>query len=74
MLATLRWMVVVVLVVHGLLHLPGVAAGFGWAEIEQLGQPIGPAGAVLWLLADLVVGARRGRGCRLADCDPHVVE
>jgi hypothetical protein len=55
MLATLRWMVVVVLVVHGLLHLPGVAAGFGWAEIEQLGQPIGPAGAVLWLLAALLV-------------------
>lgn len=55
MLTALRWLVVVVLVVHGLLHLLGAAKGFGWAEIEQLKQPIGPAGAVLWLLAALLV-------------------
>lgn len=55
MLTALRWIVVVVLVAHGLLHLPGAAKGFGWAEFAQLTQPIGPAGAALWLLAALLV-------------------
>lgn len=51
----LRWVAAVVLTVHGLIHLLGAAKGFGWAEVDQLAQPISPAGALLWLLASLLV-------------------
>jgi hypothetical protein len=51
----LRWVVVGVLVGHGLVHLLGVAKGFGWAVVPQLREPIGAGGAVLWLLAGLLV-------------------
>ncbi len=37
-----------VLVLHGLIHLMGVAKAFGLAELEQLRQPITPAIGVLW--------------------------
>jgi hypothetical protein len=55
MTAVLRWPVVVVVAAHGLIHLLGAAKGFGWAEVEQLTQPIGPGGGVLWLLAAVLV-------------------
>ena len=51
----LRWAVVMVLVGHGLIHLLGVAKGFGWADVPQLKQPIGAGGGILWLLAALLV-------------------
>ena len=44
-----RFIVVVLLTGHGLIHLLGAAKGFGWAEVTQLSQPIGPAAGVLWL-------------------------
>ena len=44
MTTAFRWVVVAVLVGHGLIHLLGVAKGFGWADVPQLKQPIG-AGA-----------------------------
>jgi len=50
----LRWITVVVLTGHGLIHLFGAAKGFGWAEVNELQQPIGPA-AVLWLLACVLI-------------------
>jgi hypothetical protein len=50
-----RWVVVAVLVVHGLIHVLGVAKGFGWAEVAALKQPVGTGGGVLWLLAALLV-------------------
>ncbi len=50
-----RWVVVTVLVGHGLIHLLGALKGFGWAEITQLRQPIGHGGGVLWLLAAVLV-------------------
>ena len=40
----LRWVVVAVLVGHGLIHLLGVAKGFGWAAVPQLKEPIGTGG------------------------------
>lgn len=55
MINLIRWVVVTVLVGHGLLHLPGVAKGFGWAEISQLKHPIGPGSGVVWLLAAVLV-------------------
>ncbi|WP_185995706.1 DUF6544 family protein [Nocardioides campestrisoli] len=51
----LRWAVVVALVCHGLIHLLGVAKGFGWARVPQLREPIGVGGGALWLLAGLLV-------------------
>jgi hypothetical protein len=51
----LRWVVVAVLVGHGLIHVLGVLEGFGWAEIAQLKQPIGTGGGVLWLVAAVLV-------------------
>lgn len=44
----LRWVVVVVVVVHGLIHLLGAAKGLRWADVSQLKEPISPAmGAAL---------------------------
>ena len=60
MTATLRWLLVVVVAGHGLVHLLGVAKGFGWADVAQLTQPIGVGGAVLWLLAAAVVLSAAG--------------
>ncbi len=50
-----RFIVVVLLTGHGLIHLLGAAKGFGWAEVNQLTQPIGPAAGALWLSAAVLV-------------------
>ena len=51
----LRWVVVAVLTTHGLIHLLGVAKGFGWAEVTALKEPISPGAGVVWLLAAMLV-------------------
>ena len=51
----IRWVVVAVLVGHGLIHLLGAAKGLGWAEVSQLKGPIGPALGAIWLLAAVLV-------------------
>ena len=38
-----RWVVAVIVVVHGLIHLLGAAKGLGWADVARLSQPIGTA-------------------------------
>ncbi len=43
MRATLQGVVVVVVVLHGLVHLLGAAKGFGWAKVSQLTERISPA-------------------------------
>ena len=45
---------VIVLVVHGLIHLLGVVKAFRLAELPQLTQPISPPFGVLWLAASLL--------------------
>jgi hypothetical protein len=55
MTTTLRWLLVALLAGHGLLHLLGVAEGFGWADVSQLTEPIGVRAGVLWLLAAALV-------------------
>ncbi len=42
---------VVLLALHGLLHLIGPAKAFEWWDVTQLRQPISPISGVLWLLA-----------------------
>lgn len=51
MSTTLRWLLVAVLVGHGLIHLLGAAKGFGWADVAQLTKPINVLGGMLWLVA-----------------------
>ena len=51
----MQWVVVVVVVLHGLIHLLGSSKGFGWAEVSQLREPIGPAMGGAWLAAGALV-------------------
>ncbi len=48
---------VVLLVIHGAIHLLGFAKAFRLAEINQLAQPIGRALGSVWLLAALLMFA-----------------
>ncbi|MEO7588255.1 MAG: DUF6544 family protein [Arachnia sp.] len=50
-----RWILVAVLVVHGLIHFLGVAKGFGWASVPQLKEPISAGMAVVWLSGGVLV-------------------
>lgn len=40
-MTAMRWIVVGLLTVHGLIHLIGVAKAFGWAEVKVLKGPVG---------------------------------
>ena len=55
----MRIALVVLIALHGLIHLLGAAKAFGWADVSQLRAPISPEGGVLWLLAVvlLITGA-----------------
>ena len=55
MSATVRWVVVALLTVHGLIHLLGTTKGWGWAKVEQLKQPISPTLGFAWLVAAVLV-------------------
>ena len=55
MTTTLRWLLVALLTGHGLLHLLGVAQGFGWANFSQFTEAIGVRAGLLWLLAAALV-------------------
>jgi uncharacterized membrane protein YphA (DoxX/SURF4 family) len=50
-----RWVIVVVVLAHGLLHLLGAAKGLGWAEVPQLQQPISTVTGWVWLVAGALV-------------------
>jgi len=52
-----RWLVVVVVVAHGLIHLLGAAKGLGWAEVASLSRPVSPVMGLVWLGAALLVVA-----------------
>ena len=51
MRSVVRWVVAVVVVLHGLIHFLGAAKGFAWADVSQLRDPIGPGLGVVWLAA-----------------------
>jgi hypothetical protein len=51
----IRWIVALVVVLHGLIHLLGAAKGLGWAEVTQLENPISTAMGVAWLGAAVLV-------------------
>jgi hypothetical protein len=52
-----RWLVVVVVVAHGLIHLLGAAKGLGWAEVAALTDPVSHVMGLAWLGAALLVVA-----------------
>jgi hypothetical protein len=51
----MRWIVVVVLALHGLIHVLGFAKAFGYAELPQLTLPVSREMGVAWLAAGLLV-------------------
>jgi hypothetical protein len=51
----MRWIVVVLLVMHGLIHSMGFAKAFGYAELPQLTLPVSREMGVVWLAAGLLV-------------------
>jgi uncharacterized protein DUF6544 len=53
----LRWALIGLLLLHGLIHLMGFAKAFGLAELPQLTQPISREWGVVWLLACALVVA-----------------
>lgn len=50
-----RWAVVPLLAVHGLIHFLGVAKGFRWASVPQLKEPISAGMGIVWLTAGMLV-------------------
>jgi hypothetical protein len=50
-----RWALVALMTLHGLVHLLGVAKGLGGANVKQLKEPIGAAAGVGWLVAAVLV-------------------
>lgn len=55
MRVVVKWGVVALVTLHGLLHFLGVAKGFGWADVAALTEPISGREGAAWLLAALLV-------------------
>lgn len=53
----MRWTVVAVVEVHGLIHPLGAAKGFGWAEVTIMNEPISAAMGATWFAAAALVVA-----------------
>jgi hypothetical protein len=51
----IRWAVGLIVLIHGLIHLMGVAKGFGWSDVSQLTEPISTSMGVAWLIAGVAV-------------------
>jgi len=51
----MRLLFVLVIVIHGLIHLMGFAKAFGLAELPQLTLPISRPAGLLWLVAALLL-------------------
>jgi hypothetical protein len=52
-----RWILIVLVAVHGLIHLMGFLKAFGLAEFPQLTQPISRPAGLLWLAAAVLMVA-----------------
>ena len=53
----MRWVLSIIVAVHGLIHLMGFAKAFGYAELPQLTQPIARPMGVVWLAASMLMVA-----------------
>lgn len=56
----LRYLLLLLLLIHGAIHLLGFVKAFQLASVDQLTQPIGRGAGVLWLLATLLFLAAAG--------------
>ncbi len=68
MRTAVRYVVSLVVVLHGALHLLGVVEGWGWASVDALEEPVSGPDGVLWLLAAALVTTS---GVLLAMRSPH---
>ncbi len=50
----MKWALIAILIIHGLLHLLGAAKGLHWADIPTLTSPINRMIAILWLTTTLL--------------------
>ena len=50
-----RWIVVLLMAAHGLIHLMGFAKAHGYAELPQLSQPVSHTMGLVWLAAGVMV-------------------
>ena len=55
MTKVIRWLVVGLIGIHGLIHLFGAAKGLGWANVSQLKGSISTIEGLAWLAAAVVV-------------------
>jgi hypothetical protein len=55
--STVRWIVGLVVIVHGCIHGLGAAKGLRWADVSSLAAPISTAMGVIWLAAGLAMVA-----------------
>jgi hypothetical protein len=51
----IRTVFMIIIAIHGLIHLLGFAKAFGFAELPQLTRPISRATGILWLLAAVLM-------------------
>ena len=49
----MRWVIGLIVIVHGSIHFLGAAKGLGWAEVAQLAAPISAGMGAVWLAAAL---------------------
>jgi hypothetical protein len=56
----MRWLIVGVLALHGLIHAMGFAKAFGYAELPQLTHPSSRVMGLAWLLAGVLVVVTAG--------------
>ncbi len=50
----MRWLLILIIGIHGAIHLMGFAKAFNLAELSQLTQPISRVSGALWLLATVL--------------------
>jgi hypothetical protein len=49
-----RWLFIVIVLLHGVIHLMGFAKAFGYAELPQLTAPISQSMGLVWLAAAIL--------------------
>ena len=56
----MRWIAILLIALHGLIHVLGFVKAFGYADLPQLTQPISRAWGLAWLAAALLVTTSAG--------------
>lgn len=51
----MRYILVILILIHGLIHLTGFVKAFGFAEMPQLSSPVSRPAGIAWLLAAILL-------------------